>query len=65
MSTLFFDDTECDILENVSILLSVWQRTFILSRICLVVHEEQIDVTRVVNDKGLMAGGHHMTSLLV
>ena len=28
-------------------------------------HEEEVDVARVVNEEGLVAGGHHVASLLV
>ena len=30
-----------------------------------VVHEQKIDILRVVNEEGLVAGRHHMSSLLI
>jgi hypothetical protein len=29
------------------------------------VHEEEVDVAGVVNEEGLVAGGHHVAGLLV
>jgi hypothetical protein len=37
----------------------------ILGGVGLVVHEEEVDVASVVNEESLVAGGHHVTSLLV
>jgi hypothetical protein len=31
----------------------------------LVVHEEEVDISDIVDKESLMAGGHHMAGLLV
>jgi hypothetical protein len=36
-----------------------------LCGVCSVVHEEEVDVFGVVNEESLVAGGHHMSGLLV
>ena len=40
-------------------------RGHILSSVGLVVHEEKIDIARVVDKEGLVAGGHQVTGFLV
>lgn len=37
----------------------------VLSGIGSVVHQEQLDILGVVDDEGLVAGGHHVAGLLV
>lgn len=37
----------------------------ILGSVGAVVHQEEVDVLGVVDDEGLVAGGHHVTGLLV
>jgi hypothetical protein len=36
-----------------------------LGRVSLVVHEEELEVAGVVDEEGLVAGGHHVAGLLV
>lgn len=36
-----------------------------LGSVCSVVHQEKFDVAGVVNEEGLVAGRHHVSSLLV
>lgn len=36
-----------------------------LSGVGLVVHQQELDILDVVDDEGLVAGGHHVTGLLV
>ena len=40
-------------------------RAIVLCGEGLVVHEEEVDVTGVVDEEGLVAGGHHVAGLLV
>ena len=42
--------------------LGLWD---VLSSVGAVVHEEELDVLNVVNEESLVAGGHHVLSLLV
>ncbi|KAL2277342.1 hypothetical protein FJTKL_00055 [Diaporthe vaccinii] len=37
----------------------------VLSGVGLVVHQQELDILDVVDDEGLVAGGHHVTGLLV
>ena len=37
----------------------------LLCGVCLVVHEEKVEVAGVVDEECLVAGRHHVTSLLV
>ena len=40
-------------------------RNYLLCGIGLVVHEKEFDVAGVVDEESLVAGGHHVASLLV
>lgn len=42
-----------------------WWVGSILSGVGTVVHEEEVDVTGVLDEEGLVAGGHHVLGLLV
>lgn len=37
----------------------------VLGSVCAVVHEEEVDFADVVDEEGLVAGGHHVAGLLV
>ena len=43
----------------------VERRVNVLCGECLIVHEEEIDIASVVDEESLVAGGHHVASLLV
>lgn len=53
------------------VLLVVWKRNArcvqgsLLGGVGLVVHEEEVEVTGVVDEESLVAGGHHVAGLLV
>jgi hypothetical protein len=67
ISTLFLDETACAILERVSFVCAARHIAWV-NELCgegLVVHEEEVDVTGVVDEEGLVAGGHHVAGLLV
>ena len=39
--------------------------SILLRSVCLVVHEEKVEVAGVVDEEGLVAGRHHVAGLLV
>ena len=64
----FLDETACAILQG--LVSQCNKATFgdinlLLGRVCLVVHEEQVEVASVVDEEGLVARWHHVTGLLV
>ena len=71
MSIRFFDETAWPILgKSVSAFLCHFSfcrifREDVLSGVGLVVHQEEVDVARVLDEEGLVARGHHVARLLV
>lgn len=50
---------------NTIVLFHFNPRANVLGSVGAVVHQEELDVLGVVDDEGLVAGGHHVTGLLV
>lgn len=46
-------------------MISIASVADVLSSVGAVVHQEQLDVLGVVDEEGLVAGGHHVAGLLV
>jgi hypothetical protein len=65
ISILFLDETAWEILYPVSPSIKVLGDANILCGVDLVVHEEEVNVTGVVNEESLVTGGHHVAGLLV
>jgi hypothetical protein len=72
ISILFLDETAWEILFHVSppfylvfIEFSFGVCVYVLCGEGLVVHKEEVDIAGVVNEESLVAGGHHVASLLV
>ena len=61
------EETACAILYVVSLcsVNSAVGAGIVLSGVGLVVHEEEVEIARVVHEEDLVAGGHHVACLLV
>ena len=65
ISILFLDETAWAILYHVSPSVQARKDMNILCGVGLVVHEEKVNVTGVIDQERLVAGGHHVAGLLV
>ena len=66
ISILFLDETACEILDrgqyNTSVMIAYPD---VLCGKSLVVHEEEVDISGIVDQKSFVARGHHVAGLLV
>jgi hypothetical protein len=65
ISILFLDETAWEILYLVSSVSVYIEQFDVLSGVGLVVHEEKVNITGVVDEESLVAGWHHVASSLV